>query len=245
MARDGRGRSGTQGTAAPLVPDRPTLASVEHDLEVTVKGWRQWAKTCALPTFAPEAVLRSALCLKLHAYHDTGAIIAAATTSIPEAMGTPRTWDYRYCWLRDAYFVLGALRRLGCFEEREQFTQWLLDVAGGSPDLDLAPLYRIDGRSDLDETVQEGWRGYQGHGPVRAGNGAARHRQNDVYGEAALSLVPVFLDERFRDERSDAALDLVTRLARKAVQVAGTPDAGIFSGSAQTPESRQWTSGAS
>ena len=82
-------------------------------LELTVAGWRAWAKSCALPSFAPEAVLRSALCLKLHAYSDTGAIIAAATTSIPEAMGSERTWDYRFCWLRDAAFVVEALRRLG------------------------------------------------------------------------------------------------------------------------------------
>jgi GH15 family glucan-1,4-alpha-glucosidase len=124
--------------------------------------------------------------------------------------------------------VLGALRRLGCFEEREKFTQWLLDVAGGSPDLDLAPLYRLDGRSDLAESRLDDWIGYEGFGPVRIGNGAASHRQNDVYGETALSLVPVFVDERFRDERSEAALDLVVRLAKKAIDVAGSPDAGIW-----------------
>ena len=77
----------------------PTLATAFHELELTVAGWRAWAKTCALPNFAAPQVLRSALCFKLHAYHDTGAIIAASTTSIPEAMGTPRAWDYRFCWL--------------------------------------------------------------------------------------------------------------------------------------------------
>ena len=90
-------------------PSEPrTMASVLHDLERTITGWRAWSKCCSLPTFSAAAVLRSALCLKLHAYHDTGAIIAAATTSIPEAMGTPRTWDYRYCWLRDSAFVVEA-----------------------------------------------------------------------------------------------------------------------------------------
>ncbi|HLK38784.1 MAG TPA: trehalase-like domain-containing protein, partial [Polyangiaceae bacterium] len=83
-----------------------TMDRVFQELDSTVAGWRAWAKTCALPNFAPAHVLRSALCLKLHAYHDTGAIVAAATTSIPEAMGTPRAWDYRYCWLRDAAFVV-------------------------------------------------------------------------------------------------------------------------------------------
>ena len=98
----------------------PTLASVQHDLDLTIEGWRRSAKACYLPGFADDAVLRSSLCLKLHTYHDTGAIIAAATTSIPEAMGTERTWDYRYCWLRDAAFVAAALRRVS-FLERNNF----------------------------------------------------------------------------------------------------------------------------
>ncbi len=208
--------------------EEPLAPLADRFLSETVRYWQRWVKECDIPAAYQAQVIRSALTLKLHCFEDTGAIVASTTTSLPEAPGSGRTWDYRYCWLRDAFFVLGALRRLGCFEERERFTQWLLDVAGGSPDLDLAPLYRIDGRSDLQEVQLEGWAGYQGHGPVRTGNAAASHRQHDVYGETALSLVPVFLDERFRDERSDAALELVVRLARKAVGVAGTPDAGIW-----------------
>jgi GH15 family glucan-1,4-alpha-glucosidase len=215
--------------------EEPLAPLADRFLSETVRWWRRWVKGCDIPAAYQPQVIRSALALKLHCFEDTGAIVAATTTSLPEAPGSGRTWDYRYCWLRDAFFVLGALRRLGCFEERERFTQWLFDVAGGSTDLELAPLYRIDGRSDLEEVVQEGWRGYEGNGPVRTGNGASTHRQHDVYGETALSLVPVFVDERFRDERSDAALDLVVRLARKAVRVAGTPDAGIWE------YRRQWT----
>lgn len=215
--------------------EEPLAPLADRFLSETVWYWQQWVKGCDIPPAYQQQVIRSALTLKLHCFEDTGAIVAATTTSIPEAPGSRRTWDYRYCWLRDAFYVLGALRRLGCFEEREKFTQWLLDVAGGSPDLDLAPLYRIDGRSDLIETQLGDWSGYEGNGPVRTGNGAASHRQNDVYGETALSLVPVFLDERFRDERSDAALDLVVRLAKKAIHVAGTPDAGIWE------YRREWT----
>jgi GH15 family glucan-1,4-alpha-glucosidase len=208
--------------------EEPLAPLADRFLAETIRYWRLWVKGCDIPAAFQDQVIRSALTLKLHCFEDTGAIVAATTTSLPEAPGSGRTWDYRYCWLRDAYFVLGALRRLGRFEERERFTQWLFDVAGGSPGLELAPLYRIDGRSDLTEVLQEGWAGYQGHGPVRTGNGAAAHLQHDVYGETVLSLVPVFLDERFREERSEAALDLVLRLARKAVQVAGTADAGIW-----------------
>ena len=211
---------------APIEEPLPPLA--ESFLAQTVRYWQRWVKGCDVPPAFQGQVIRSALTLKLHCFEDTGAIVASTTTSIPEAPGTGRTWDYRYCWLRDAYFVLGALRRLNRFEERERFTQWILDVAGGSADLDLAPLYRIDGRSDLEEDRQEGWAGFEGSGPVRTGNDAAGHRQHDVYGETALSLVPVFLDERFRDERSPASLDLLVRLARKAALVAGTPDAGIW-----------------
>jgi GH15 family glucan-1,4-alpha-glucosidase len=208
--------------------EEPLGPLADRFLLETTRFWQRWVKGCEIPATYQAEVIRSALTLKLHCFEDTGAIVAATTTSLPESPGSGRTWDYRYCWLRDAFFVLGALRRLGCFEERERFTQWLLDVAGGSPNLDLAPLYRIDGRSDLAEVQREGWAGYEGSGPVRTGNGAATHQQHDVYGETALSLVPVFLDERFRDERSEAGLDLLVRLARKAIHVAGTPDAGIW-----------------
>jgi GH15 family glucan-1,4-alpha-glucosidase len=208
--------------------EEPLAALAERFLAQTTRYWRTWVKGCDIPPAYQEQVIRSALALKLHCFEDTGAIVAATTTSIPEASGSGRTWDYRYCWLRDAYYVLAAFRRLGRFEERERFTQWILDVAGGAPDLALAPLYRVDGRSDLEEVEQPGWPGFDGSGPVRAGNGAARHVQNDVYGEVVLALAPVFLDERFQDERSPAALDLLRRLARKGVAVAGQPDAGIW-----------------
>jgi len=200
----------------------------ERFLGETVRYWRRWVKHCNVPPSYQKEVIRSALALKLHCFEDTGAIVAATTTSIPEAPGSGRTWDYRYCWLRDAYYALGAFRLLGHFEERERFVQYLLNVAADAPALDLRPLYRIDGASDLDEHVLDAWPGFGGEGPVRVGNGAARHVQNDVFGEMVLALAPVFLDERFSAERSSAALELLERLARKAIAVAGTPDAGIW-----------------
>jgi GH15 family glucan-1,4-alpha-glucosidase len=211
---------------APIEEPLPALA--DRFLRETVAFWRRWVKGLDVPPHYQEQVIRSALALKLHCFEDTGAIVAASTTSIPESPGSGRTWDYRYCWLRDAFYVLAAFRRLNRFEEREKFTQWLLDVAGGSPDLELSPLYRVDGRTDLAESIVEGWSGFEGEGPVRIGNGAATHRQNDVYGELVLALAPVFLDERFRDERTPAALDLLRRLARRGIAVAGTADAGIW-----------------
>lgn len=194
----------------------------------TTRYWQTWVKHCDVPTIYQDEVIRSALVLKLHCYEDTGAIVAALTTSLPEAPGSGRTWDYRYCWLRDAYYTLGAFRLLGHYEEREQFLQFLLNVAASAPDLALAPLYRIDGRSDLEESILDAWPGYQGNGPVRLGNGAAVHHQFDVFGEMVLALTPLFLDARFRDQVSAPVIDLVARLARRAIAVAGKPDAGIW-----------------
>ncbi|MCC6528519.1 MAG: glycoside hydrolase family 15 protein, partial [Polyangiaceae bacterium] len=208
--------------------EEPLEPLCDRFLRETTRYWQEWVKHCDIPSLYQEEVIRSALALKLHCFEDTGAIVAALTTSIPEAPGSGRTWDYRYCWLRDAYYALGAFRLLGHFEEREQFLHYLLNVASSAPDLDLAPLYRIDGKRDLEEQILTAWPGFRGEGPVRVGNGAARHKQHDVFGEMVLALTPLFLDARFRDQATPPVLELVTRLARRAVAVAGQPDAGIW-----------------
>jgi GH15 family glucan-1,4-alpha-glucosidase len=209
--------------------EQPLAALCERFLRETLGYWERWVKHCNIPPLYQAEVIRSALALKLHCYEDTGAIVAATTTSIPESPGSERTWDYRYCWLRDSYYVLGALRRLGQFEERERFAHFLLNIVADSPELDLAPLYRVDGTTDgLDERILEDWPGYAGNGPVRVGNAAVGQKQNDIYGELLLSLAPIFLDERFRADRTPQTLKLLERLAHKAVSLAGTPDAGIW-----------------
>ncbi|MBI2894931.1 MAG: glycoside hydrolase family 15 protein [Deltaproteobacteria bacterium] len=208
--------------------EEPLAPMCDRYLDETVRYWRRFVKQSNVPPSFQKEVIRSALALKLHCFEDTGAIIAAMTTSIPEGPGTGRTWDYRYCWLRDAFYALGAFGLLGHFEERESFVSYLLNLAGGNPSLDLAPLYRVDGTSDLEERTMAEWRGFEGDGPVRVGNNAALHRQIDIFGEMVLALAPVFLDERFRDEQSVATLDLLERLARKAISVVGTPDASIW-----------------
>ena len=208
--------------------DLPLAVSCEHLLAETRAYWLLWAKHCNIPPLFQREVIRSALVLKLHCYEPTGAIVAATTTSIPESAGSGRTWDYRYCWLRDAYYVLNALRLLGHFEEREGFIKYLLSISSTAADLDLHPLYRVDGGVDLEERILPNWAGFNGDGPVRIGNGAALHKQHDVYGELVMALAPVFLDERFEQERTPATLDLLVRLARRAIAVVGTPDAGIW-----------------
>ncbi len=202
-----------------------TLASAFHELELTVAGWRAWAKTCALPNFAAAEVLRSALCLKLHAYHDTGAIIAASTTSIPEAMGTPRAWDYRYCWLRDAAFVVEALRRLGHLNEGEQFLNFLRDVAESGP---LQPLYGIDGERRLVEERLTNLSGFGNCGWVRIGNAAIEQRQNDLMGELVLCLETLLTDPRIVDEDSGRFTPLLQRLVEESIEAAPTQDTSIW-----------------
>jgi GH15 family glucan-1,4-alpha-glucosidase len=210
-------------------PVEETLAPLcERFWNETSRYWQRWVKQCDIPPLFQREVIRSALTLKLHCFEDTGAIVAAMTTSIPESPASGRTWDYRYCWLRDAYYVLNTFGLLGQFEEREQFVQYLLNVAGGAPGLNLAPLYRIDGSSNLQETILANWAGYNGEQPVRIGNAAALHSQNDIYGEMVLALTPIFLDERLSAARSPAAFRLIEGLARKAISLAGVPDAGIW-----------------
>jgi GH15 family glucan-1,4-alpha-glucosidase len=208
--------------------EEPLAPMCDRFYTETLRYWQRWVKHCNIPPHFQREVIRSALALKLHCYEDTGAIVAAMTTSIPESPGSGRTWDYRYCWLRDSYYVLDALRLLGHFEEREQFIQYLLNIVANAPDLDLRPLYRVDGGTDLDERILDHWRGFNGEGPVRVGNAAVSHQQHDVFGELVLALNPIFHDERFQQERTPATLKLIEQLARKAVSVAGTPDAGIW-----------------
>jgi len=209
------------GAAEPM-----TLSRVLQELELTTTGWEHWSKTCGLPLFKPEMVLRSALCLKLHAFEDTGAIIAAATTSIPEALGTERTWDYRYCWLRDAAFVVEALRRLGHLREGERFLRYLRNVAEAGP---LLPLYAIDGSPSAPEQILGHLAGYGGQGPVRVGNAAGLQCQHDLMGELVLCMETMLRDPRLAHDPGNLRFfPLVRRLVEEAIARAGQPDTSIW-----------------
>lgn len=203
----------------------PTLASVQHALDETVRTWRLWAMGCALPSFAPREVLRSALCLKLHAYLDTGAIISAATTSIPEAIGTGRTWDYRYCWLRGAAFTVDALRRLSHLNEGGQFLAFLRDIAESAP---LQPVYGIAGERELPESILDHLQGFAGSGPIRIGNAAAVQQQNDLDGHLVLCLQTMLEDPRIAIERPEELFPLLERLVEDAITRAPEVDTSIW-----------------
>src|SRR5690606_27481914 len=138
--------------------------------------WERWVKHTSLPGKFQKAVVRSALALKLHQFEDTGAITAATTTSLPEYPGAGRNWDYRYCWLRDAYFTVRAMRRLGHFDEMEAFLTFLKNVAAANER--LQPVYTISGQAQLEEEVLAHLKGYEGNQPVRAGSAAYLQVQN-------------------------------------------------------------------
>ena len=163
---------------------RPERADEAHRRERTAAFWRNWAHELELPSVAPDMVRRSALTLKGLCYGPTGAILAAATTSLPEHLGGVRNWDYRYCWIRDAALSAGALVRLGSIEEAMDFLDWLLGVIDSSevgPER-LAPLYTVSGQSLPAEATIEELPGYAGSRPVRVGNAADHQVQLDVFG---------------------------------------------------------------
>jgi GH15 family glucan-1,4-alpha-glucosidase len=200
--------------------------NAERFLERTLDYWRRWVKGTRVPRDFQKEVVRSALVLKLHQYEDTGALLAAATTSLPEHPGSGRTWDYRYCWLRDSYFTLHALERLGHSEEMELFLGYLRNLCE-ERDSVLQPAYRISGSPEAPEQELEHLSGYDGDGPVRIGNQAFEHVQNDVYGEMVLAISRLFLDARFVGEvPPHTAAEMVRELLDQIRERLEEPDAG-------------------
>ncbi len=210
----------------------PLEAELEGTLETfyhkTKLYWRQWVKRTSIGQYQQDAVLRSALALKLHQYQDTGAIIAATTTSLPESPGSTRNWDYRYCWIRDAHYTLKALTNIGHFTELEQYAHYVENVAVNINEGDrFQPLYAINGDAKLVEKIVP-LSGYLGNKPVRIGNQAYEHIQNDVYGQVLVSLLPLFVDARLKHEAKHHLLPLVMRILRKIETTMHEPDAGLW-----------------
>lgn len=202
----------------------------ESFLKNTIEYWRSWVKHCSIPTLYQKETIRSALALKLHCYEDTGAILAGITTSLPEELGGQRNWDYRFCWLRDTYFVLSAFHNLGHFEEMEGFLKFLINIAHkheSTPER-LHPVYNLSQELPLPETIHENWSGFLGSSPVRSNNQAAEHIQNDVYGEMILTLAPIFFDERFNHLRTKEHEELLSNLGVFCARSISQPDAGLW-----------------
>jgi GH15 family glucan-1,4-alpha-glucosidase len=186
--------------------------------------WTGWAAAFKPADHWGEAVLRSLLTLKALAHWETGGIVAAATTSLPEQLGGPRNWDYRYCWLRDATFTLYALIGAGILDEAKAWHEWLLRAVAGSPD-DLQILYGVAGERRLQEFEIPWLPGYEGSAPVRIGNGAVGQLQLDVYGEV---LDAFYVARRAGLSTSDATWALECNLILHLENIWREPDEGIW-----------------
>lgn len=199
-----------------------------HHFKETEMYWRGWVRGLAIPFEWQEAVIRAAISLKLCTFEDTGAVIAAMTTSIPEAASSGRNWDYRYCWLRDSYFVVQALNRLGATKTMEAYMHYIVNVsadAGGGP---LQPVYGITGRADLTEREIRSLDGYRGMGPVRVGNQAFVQTQNDVYGAVILAATRYFFDRRLSRSGLGTLFQRLEQLGEQAAALYNEPDAGLW-----------------
>ena len=213
-----------------LGPDEPLTRSiggyVEEALTRTRDYWCEWVRYLSIPLEWQDAVIRSAITLKLCQYEDSGAIIAAMTTSIPEAPGSSRNWDYRYCWLRDAAFVVRALNRLGATRSMEEFLRYIFNIA--THDGSLQPLYGIGFEETLDEREVESLAGYRGMGPVRCGNLAWIQKQHDVYGSVVLASTQLFFDQRLVDPGDAHTFARLEPLGERAFALYEVPDAGLW-----------------
>jgi GH15 family glucan-1,4-alpha-glucosidase len=218
----------------------------DADLDETVRFWRDWSSQCRYDGPYQQAVLRSALALKLCTFEPTGAIVAAPTTSLPEQIGGVRNWDYRYTWLRDSAFTLGALGELGYYDEARDYFHFLHDLQIRCAD-NLRIMYSIHGQSGAQLTEQDldHLEGYRGSRPVHVGNGAAEQCQLDVYGELLDAAYSYIHEDGYREEHrkiepSHDLRDLSRIIARYVVahwqdldrgiwEVRGAPRAFVYS----------------
>lgn len=187
--------------------------------------WMEWVRRLSIAYDWQDAIIRAAIALKLSSFEETGAIVAALTTSIPEAPGSGRTWDYRYCWIRDAYFVVKALNRLGATKTMEDFISFILGIASDDP---VRPVYSVVPSDPMDEVIAANLDGYRNDGPVRVGNAAAFQSQHDTFGSIILAAMPMFFDRRLPRPGNQGLFQLLETLGEKAAQLAFTPDAGIW-----------------
>eukprot|EP00013_Stygamoeba_regulata_P006120 CAMPEP_0177639700 /NCGR_PEP_ID=MMETSP0447-20121125/6158_1 /TAXON_ID=0 /ORGANISM="Stygamoeba regulata, Strain BSH-02190019" /LENGTH=669 /DNA_ID=CAMNT_0019141739 /DNA_START=29 /DNA_END=2038 /DNA_ORIENTATION=+ len=208
-------------------------ALYERFYRATASYWINYSRYLAIPPEFQQQVIRATITLKLCSLEDTGAIVAALTTSIPEYADSGRNWDYRYCWLRDAYHVVQVLNRLGTTTTMERYLDYLTNLiaqhnAEAPHGALMQPCYGIGLETDLTEVVCTTLSGYRGMGPVRVGNGAYTQRQNDVFGSVIMACAQYFFDERLE---TIGDIDLFKRLeplGQRAYELANQPDAGIW-----------------
>jgi GH15 family glucan-1,4-alpha-glucosidase len=215
-----------------LGPDEPFVGNVGHTLAAmlhqTADDWRDWVRGLAIPLEWQRIVIRAAITLKLCQHEETGAIVAALTTSIPEAPNSGRNWDYRYCWIRDAYYTVQALNRLGALDVLEGYLSYLRNIVDEAKGGHIQPLYAVSGAPDLEEREAEALAGYRAMGPVRIGNAAFTQVQHDAYGQIILSNVQAFFDERLLRIATEADFHALEKVGELAWLMHDKPDAGLW-----------------
>ena len=197
-------------------------------LKRTTEQWQDWSRRLATPPEWQSAVIRAAITLKMCVYEETGGIVAALTTSIPEHDGSERNWDYRFCWLRDAYFTVTALNRLSAVGTLERYLGYLRNTVAHTRGGHIQPVYGIALEQDLTEDIPGHLKGYRGLGPVRFGNQAAEHVQHDVYGHVVLGASQAFFDDRLSARAGLLEFEHFEQVGERAYAVYNTPDAGIW-----------------
>jgi len=194
----------------------------------TLHYWRNWSRRLAVPFEWQDAVIRAAIGLKLCSFEPTGAIVAAVTTSIPEAPNSERNWDYRYCWVRDAFFTVRALNSLAATHTLEGYFQWIMNVVADANGAHIQPLLGLGLEKTLTERFAPALQGYRGMGPVRVGNQAHEHYQHDTYGNIILAAAPAFFDKRLYMNADEQAFRMLEPLGEQSWALHDQPDAGIW-----------------
>nr|WP_176473141.1 glycoside hydrolase family 15 protein [Sphingomonas lenta] len=194
----------------------------------TIAEWRHWSRGLATPVEWQGVVIRSAITLKLCQHEETGAIVAALTTSLPEHANSGRNWDYRYCWIRDAYYTVQALNRLGALDVLEGYLEYLRNIVDGARGGHIQPLYGVGGEALLEERIAPDLPGYRGMGPVRVGNQAYEQIQHDAYGQIVLSDVQAFFDQRLFRLSGPEDFRSLERVGERAWATYDKPDAGLW-----------------
>ena len=208
--------------------DQDVGPGVQAALDRTIGYWREWVRKLYLPLDWQEAVIRAAITLKLCAYEETGAIVAALTTSVPEFPESGRNWDYRYCWIRDAYYVVRALNRLGAVDILENYLGYLRNLVDASAGGHVQPVYGVGLEAEIDERIVESVEGYRGMRPVRVGNQAREHLQHDVYGQIVLPLVQSFYDQRLLRPGTIDDFRALEKVGDRAYEMHDQVDAGLW-----------------
>ena len=188
----------------------------------------QWTHRLAVPLEWQEAVIRAAITLKICSYEPTGAIVAAMTTSIPEAPNSARNWDYRYCWVRDAFFVVRALNSLAAVRTLENYFRWIMNIVDDVHAGHIQPVFGITFERTLTERTIPHLPGYRGMGPVRVGNQAYEHFQHDTYGNLILAPAPAFFDTRLFMKPGLTDFSKLEIIGERAFHLFDQPDAGIW-----------------